>query len=74
MGRWPPMTPTQALRSVIMGDDDELLTVEDAARLLKVTTKLVRREAAEGRLVGFKIGREWRFRRADVRAYRGTGS
>ena len=59
-----------------MSDDleNEFLTTEEVARILKVTPKLVRREATEGRLKGFKIGREWRFTRADVRSYRGTGT
>ena len=61
---------TSSTLGEIMGDDDdELWTVEDAARYLKVSTKIVRREAAAGRLPGRKIGREWRFTRAGLRAW-----
>ena len=53
----------------IMGDNDELWTVEDASRYLKVSTKIVRREAAAGRLPARKIGREWRFAPELLRAW-----
>ena len=45
---------------------DEYLTLEEVARLLRVSTKSVYRWAQSGRLEGFKAGQAWRFRRADV--------
>ena len=50
-----------------MSDPEEYLDTAEAAKVLKVSTKVVRRLAAEGRLPGVKIGREWRFRRGDLR-------
>ena len=41
----------------------EVLTVEDAAALLKVPPATVRREARAGRLPGRHVGKEWRFAR-----------
>jgi len=39
---------------------DEVLTVEEVARLLKVTSTTVRRWCSLGWLPAFKIGRAWR--------------
>lgn len=44
-----------------MGHYDEVLSVEEAARLLKVPPATVRREARAGRLPGRHVGKEWRF-------------
>jgi excisionase family DNA binding protein len=44
-----------------MGDD--VLTADEAARLLGVTTQRVLKESRLGLLAGVKVGREWRYRR-----------
>lgn len=44
--------------------DDEVLSVEEAARFLKVPAATVRREARAGRLPGRHVGKEWRFARS----------
>ncbi len=51
---------------------DELLTVEEVAEMLKVPASWVygrtRRRAAD-RIPGFRLGKYWRFREADVIAW-----
>lgn len=44
--------------------DDEVLTLEEAAALLKVSETLVYQLARSGSLPGRKVGREWRFLRS----------
>jgi excisionase family DNA binding protein len=45
---------------------DEILSVEDAAKYLKVQSTTIRRQAERGDLPGFKIGNRWRFRMKDI--------
>lgn len=45
-----------------------LLTVQEAAKLLRVHEDSLRRSLKEGKLPGVKIGRVWRIRRADIEA------
>jgi len=53
--------------------EDEVLTAEEAASLLRVSTKTVLTLARDGVLPGEKVGRAWRFVRADLLDYlRGT--
>lgn len=47
-----------------MGDEDEVLSVEEAAELLKVPAATVRREARAGNLPGRHVGKQWRFARS----------
>ncbi|RKX45643.1 MAG: DNA-binding protein [Thermotogae bacterium] len=50
-----------------MRNEVVLLTVQEAARLLRLAPAVVRRAAREGRLPGaVKVGREWRFRLHDL--------
>lgn len=57
-----------------MQEDAEVLTAEEAARLLRVSTKTVLTLARHGVLPGVKVGRAWRFVRADLLDYlRGSG-
>ena len=49
----------------------EILTAEDAAALLRVSTKTVLALARAGSLPGEKVGRAWRFVKRDVLAYVG---
>ncbi len=51
-----------------MPEEHEVLTAEEAAALLRVSTKTVLSLAREGTLQGDKIGRAWRFLRSDVLA------
>ncbi len=47
----------------------EVLTADEAADLLRVSTKTVLALAREGTLPGEKVGRAWRFVRADLLDY-----
>lgn len=48
------------------GDIPHLLDTADVSQILKVTRPTVRRWHAEGRIRGFRVGREFRFRPRDV--------
>ena len=45
---------------------DEILTISDLASYLKVTEKTLYSLAQKGDLPGFKVGGQWRFRRAAI--------
>ena len=47
----------------------EILTAEQAADLLQVSTRTILQLARDGGLPGQKVGRAWRFCRVDVLAY-----
>ena len=49
-----------------MVDALEVLTIRDVADLLNVGTKTVYTMAQNGELPAFKVGGQWRFRRADI--------
>jgi excisionase family DNA binding protein len=49
-------------------EQDEVLTTDEAAALLKVSTKTLLKEARAGLLPGQKVGRSWRFVRRDLLA------
>jgi excisionase family DNA binding protein len=49
-----------------MEEQSAVLTAEQAAELLQVSTKTLLRLARDGRLPGRKIGREWRFARWEL--------
>lgn len=51
-----------------MGDDLELLTVEEVSELLQVHPDSVRRMMRQGRLPAVKIGWRWYVRRAEFLA------
>ena len=55
-------------------DGDEILTCQEASALLKVSNKTILRLAREGNLPGQKVGRAWRFCRAELLAYVAQGS
>ena len=52
-----------------MADDDEVLSAEQAAALLKVGRKTLLRLARDGSVPGRKVGREWRFSRSELLRY-----
>ncbi len=49
--------------------DDELLTVDDVAALLKVPKRWVYERAQRGEIASGKVGRYLRFRRGNVQLY-----
>jgi excisionase family DNA binding protein len=52
-----------------MQEDMTVLTADEAAELLRVSTKTVLSMARGGVLPGTKVGRSWRFLRTDLLAY-----
>ncbi len=53
--------------------DTEVLTVEEAATYLKVSTSLVRRLVRAGTIGGFRVGREWRIEKGELMRYMREG-
>lgn len=51
--------------------DDEVLTTEEAADVLKVSAKTILKLARDGAFPGQKVGRAWRFRRSDLMGFVG---
>jgi len=48
---------------------DRLLTLGEAAEVLRLSTRTVREYVKRGEIRGKIIGRRWRFRRADLDAF-----
>ena len=48
---------------------NEILETEEVAKLLKIHPRTVIRLASQGKLPGFKVGDQWRFRRAAIDDY-----
>jgi excisionase family DNA binding protein len=47
-------------------DHDRLLTFQEAANWLRVSRATMYRLLDSGQLVGYKVGRSWRFYKADL--------
>jgi len=47
-------------------NEAEMMGLEEAAGLLKVSRSTLTRMLSQGRIRGFKVGRQWRFRRGDL--------
>ena len=45
---------------------DEILTIQEVAKYLKLNEKTAYRLAGEGKLPGFKVGGSWRFKFKDI--------
>jgi excisionase family DNA binding protein len=52
-----------------MTEDADILTTDEAADLLRVSSKTILALARDGILPGTKVGRAWRFLRADLLDY-----
>lgn len=50
-------------------EQGEVLTLTEAAALLRLCSHTVAKRATKGELPGKKIGREWRFNRATLLRY-----
>ena len=46
-----------------MADDQDILTVKELCELLRLHPSTVYKLVREGKIPGFRIGNEWRFRR-----------
>jgi excisionase family DNA binding protein len=53
----------------MVAESDDVLTAEEAAMYLRVSLKTLYRLASAGKIPGQKVGRAWRFRRADLVAF-----
>lgn len=51
---------------------DETLTLIIVAEYLKLAEKTAFRLAAEGKLLGFKVGGSWCFQKADIKTWMDT--
>ena len=49
--------------------NEQLMETDDVARYLNVHRKTVINLVERGELRGYRVGRNWRFRRDDVEAY-----
>lgn len=49
--------------------DEAILTIPEVAALLRISEKSVYKLAQSGELPGFKVGNQWRFRRAELYAW-----
>lgn len=45
---------------------DSVMTVKEVADYLRVNQRTVYRLAVDGRIPGFKVGANWRFKRGDI--------
>lgn len=52
-----------------MDPNDRLLTVAEVAEALRVSTMTIYRMVKSGQLPATRVGRSYRFRRADVQGY-----
>ena len=48
---------------------DEILTLKDVAKYLKLAEKTAYKLAADGKLPGFKVGGSWRFKQSDIESW-----
>lgn len=62
-----PMTKQGRLESPPLGE--KLLTLVEAADVLRLSTRTVREYIKRGEIRGKLIGKRWRFRRADLDAF-----
>jgi excisionase family DNA binding protein len=52
-----------------MPEELQVLTTEEAAELLRVSSKTILALARDGAIPGEKVGRAWRFLRSDLLEY-----
>lgn len=61
----PPPPPSEVV--ICDGDDDDLLNVPDAAKILDIADVTLRKWQQNNQIPFYKIGRNIRFRRGDLR-------
>lgn len=49
-----------------MPDQGDVMTLQEVAEYLKVGAKTIYSLVQRGRIPGFKVGGQWRFRRKDI--------
>ena len=60
---------TTAQRGIITVSDEKLMETDDVAHYLNVHRKTVINLVERGELRGYRVGRNWRFRKSDVDEY-----
>ena len=60
----PPRAPRRAITIL-----EPLLTIEQTAGLLQVSSKTIRRHIRDGRLIAHRIGTQWRIAQRDLDLY-----
>ena len=50
-------------------NDDSLMTLQEVAEYLRLSEDVIYPLARSGELPGFKIGKQWRFRRSEIDAW-----
>lgn len=63
------MTAKGGQENAISPTGDRLLTLREAAEVLRLGTRTVREYVKRGEIRGKIIGNRWRFRRADIDAF-----
>lgn len=58
--------PTVRELSGLNHNDDEIMTVNEVARYLKISVITTYRLVQEGKIPAFKVGRSWRVKRSDL--------
>lgn len=46
--------------------NEDILTIRELAKYLKIAEKTAYRFASEGKVPGFKVGSAWRFRKSEI--------
>jgi excisionase family DNA binding protein len=52
---------------------DSVMTIDDLAKYLKLSTSTLYKLCAEGKVPGMKVGRHWRFHRSVIDRWLGHG-
>ena len=52
-----------------MNEYSEIMTMEQAAEMLQVSTRTIQRMVADGRMPGRQVGSQWRFDRDQLREW-----
>ncbi|UCH33533.1 MAG: helix-turn-helix domain-containing protein [Armatimonadota bacterium] len=65
----PKDDPSSARNSAAPARDDDVLDMDQAVAFLKTTKPTLYRWINQGKVQGFKAGRQWRFYRRDLRKF-----
>jgi excisionase family DNA binding protein len=60
---------TRLREDLIMGDYPEIMTIDQAAEMLQVSTRTVHRMVKQGKMPGRQVGSQWRFEREQLREW-----
>ena len=66
-------SPTRNGNEMAKPTPDPVMTIDDLAKYLKLSTSTLYKLCAEGKIPGQKVGRHWRFHREVVDEWLGKG-